>query len=230
MVSTIADMAKGFGLGGLTGIEIVEEAGNIPEPENEVDAANLAIGQGNTLVTPLQVAAFVAAVGNGGDLNEPRVVDKVVPVSGEPSHLFSPTVRQKLPLSEENIKTVQDAMASVVGNPRGTAYFVLSGLMNSYNIPIAGKTGTAESGFGEPHAWFAGYTFANRENKPDIAAVVLIENIGEGSVYAAPIFRRVVETYFLDKPQVKFPWESEIGVIAAGETSEEESNGEDSQP
>jgi len=230
MVSTIADMANGFGLGGLTGIEIVEEAGNIPEPENEVDAANLAIGQGNTLVTPLQVAAFVAAVGNGGDLNEPRVVEKVVPVSGEPSHLFSPTVRQKLPLSEENIKTVQDAMASVVGNPRGTAYFVLSGLMNSYNIPIAGKTGTAESGFGEPHAWFAGYTFANRENKPDIAAVVLIENIGEGSVYAAPIFRRVVETYFLDKPQVKFPWESEIGVIAAGETSEEESNGEDSQP
>jgi cell division protein FtsI/penicillin-binding protein 2 len=230
MTSTIASIAEGFGLSQLTGIEIVEETGNIPEPENEVDSANLAIGQGNTLVTPLQVADFIAAVGNGGTLYTPQVVEKIVPVSGEPSEVFTPTVRGKLPISEKNLKVLEDAMSSVVMNPRGTAYFVLSGFSNSYNIPIAGKTGTAESGFGLPHAWFAGYTSANRENKPDIAVVVLVENIGEGSEYAAPIFRRVLETYFLGKPQVKYPWETEIGVVATPEPEEEDSNGDNNQP
>jgi cell division protein FtsI/penicillin-binding protein 2 len=221
MTTTVSDMAKSFGLGSPTGIELLEEAGNIPEPENEIDAVNLAIGQGNTLVTPLQVADFIAAVGNGGTLYEPHVVEKVVPVSGEATHVFTPTVRGKLPVHPQNLKVVQDAMTSVVNNPRGTAYFVLSGFSNSYNIPIAGKTGTAETGFREPHAWFAGYTYANRENKPDIAVVVLVENIGEGSDYAAPIFRRMLEAYFLGKPQVKYPWESEIGVVATPEPEEE---------
>ncbi|HEX6304297.1 MAG TPA: penicillin-binding transpeptidase domain-containing protein [Anaerolineales bacterium] len=228
MTTAISDMARSFGLGSPTGIEIVEESGNIPEPENNIDAVNLAIGQGNTLVTPLQVADFIAAVGNGGTLYEPKVVEKAVPVSGEPTHIFTPSVRGELPVSESMLQSVQDAMVSVVNNPRGTAYFVLSGFSNSYNIPIAGKTGTAESGYGDPHAWFAGYTAANRENKPDIAVVVLVENIGEGSVYAAPIFRRVLETYFLGKPQVKFPWEIEIGVVATPEAQDEAS--EDATP
>jgi cell division protein FtsI/penicillin-binding protein 2 len=106
-------------------------------------------------------------------------------------------------------------MVSVVMSPRGTAYHVLSGFSNSNNIPIAGKTGTAESGIGEPHAWFAGYTFAGRENRSDIAVAVLVENIGQGSDYAAPIFRRILEIYFLGRPQVKYPWEAQIGVIAS---------------
>lgn len=222
MTGTISEMAHSFGLGSPTGIEIVEESGNIPEPENDIDAVNLAIGQGDTLVTPLQVADFVAAIGNGGTLYQPKVVERVVPVSGQPTRVFTPTLRAELPVSETTLRTVQDAMASVVTNPRGTAYFVLSGFSNSYNIPIAGKTGTAESGTGDPHAWFAGYTDANRENKPDVAVAVLVENIGEGSVYAAPIFRRILETYFLGKPQVKYPWEMEIGVVATPEAQTDE--------
>ncbi len=218
MYDAISNMARGFGLGSATGIEIGDAAGNIPDPTSEVDAINLAIAQGNTLITPLQVADFITAVGNGGTLYKPSVIDKIMPVDGQPSYVFSPTPRGTLPVSPENLKIVQDAMVSVVMNPRGTAYRTSAYGINSFvtntGIPVAAKTGTAESGSGDPHAWFAGYTFAGRENKPDIAIAVLVENGGEGSVVAAPIFRRVLEIYFLGSPQMRYPWESQIGVVA----------------
>jgi cell division protein FtsI/penicillin-binding protein 2 len=218
MYTAISNMARGFGLGSSTGIEIGDAAGNIPDPTSEVDAINLAIAQGNTLITPLQVADFIAAVGNGGTLYKPSVIDQIVPVDGDPTYVFTPTVRGELPVTAENLSIVQDAMVNVVMNPRGTAYrtssFGVNSFVTSTGIPVAAKTGTAESGYGDPHAWFAGYTFAGRENRPDIAVAVLVENGGEGSVVAEPIFRRVLEIYFLGSPQMRYPWESQVGVVA----------------
>ncbi len=218
MYTTISDMARAFGLGKSTGIEIGDAAGNIPDPTSEVDAVNLAIAQGNTQVTPLQVADFIAAVGNGGTLYTPHVIDRIVPVDGEPTYVFTPTIRGTLPISPTNLSIVQEAMVSVVMNPRGTAYrtsnYGINSFVNSTGIPVAAKTGTAESGSGDPHAWFAGYTFAELKNRPDIAVAVLVENGGEGSVVAEPIFRRVLELYFLGAAQMRFPWESQVGVVA----------------
>jgi len=80
-------------------------------------------------------------------------------------------------------------------------------------IPVAGKTGTAESGSGLPHAWFAGYTMASESTgKPDIAIAVILENQGEGSDWAAPIFQRIVETYYYGRPQTVLWFESTFGV------------------
>jgi penicillin-binding protein 2 len=210
--TAISDMARGFGLGEATGIQqVAESEGQIPVPGDGVQATSLAVGQGNMQVTPLQVADFMAAIGNGGTLYRPQLVEKIVSVGGETLLAFHPEVRGVLPLKQENLKVIQDAMREVVENPRGTAYFRLSTLDNL--IPMAGKTGTVETGFTEPHAWFAGYTLANRQGKPDIAIAVVVENKGEGSDWAAPIFRRIVEIYFYGKPQSVYWWESGIGIV-----------------
>ena len=199
----IANMARSFGLGAPTGIDVVPEAsGNIVVPTNEIDATNQAIGQGTVTVTPLQVARLIAAIGNGGTLYRPQLIEKVVPVQGDPINLFKPEATGTLPLRPDNLQTLQNAMWSVIHDPLGTAYYRFIGL----NIPVYGKTGTAESGNGNSHAWFAGYTAAvQTANLPDIAIAVVLENQGEGSDWAAPIFRAMVESYYYGKPQAR-PW------------------------
>src|SRR6266498_139148 len=206
----IANMARAFGLGQATGIEqIPEEAGQIQDPTDAVEVVNQAIGQGTVQVTPLQVARFIAALGNGGTLYRPQLIDKIAPVAGDPIQVFKPEAIGTLPIQPFRLEVIQQAMISVVENPLGTANFRLRGL----RIPVAGKTGTAESGNGDSHAWFAGYTMASESTGlPDIAIAVILENQGEGSDWAAPVFQRIVETYYYGSPQTIYWFESNFGV------------------
>lgn len=217
----VPNMARGFGLGKPTGIDAVAEAaGLIPDPAWKTqttgeawtagDAVNSAIGQGYTGVTPLQVADFMAAVGNGGTLYRPQIIQSIQPPIGNPVFTFSKQVNGQLPISADTLAAVQAGLRGVVSDPKGTARFDFYGWENE----LAGKTGTAENSAGDPHAWFTGYTYLNRPDLPDIAIAVIAENAGEGSLVAAPIFRRVLEIYFYGKPESRYPWESEIGLTA----------------
>jgi penicillin-binding protein 2 len=216
--ASITNMAKQFGLGAPARIiGLTENAGSLPGPGDNpnwsgTDALNQAIGQGGMLVSPLQVADFVAAVGNGGTLYRPRVILTVGPAGGDPVFASGPEVLNILPVKPDNLRAIQQAMTGVVNDPLGTAhqrFYVISSALR-----IAGKTGTAQSGAEDPHAWFAAYTFSELPNKTDIAVVVVVEHVGDGSVYAAPMVRRAMEIYFYGAPRTRYAWESEIGVRA----------------
>ena len=205
----MASIARQFGLGSRTGIDsIADAAGNVQDPVMKIDAVHLSIGQYTLLVTPLQVADFVAAVGNGGTLYVPQVVDKISPLDGAPLFSFAPKVRGKLPVTADHLKVVQSAMRSVISDVKGTAHYVFMGMQ----IPIYGKTGTAQTSQELPDAWFAAYTDDNQPNKPDIAVVVVAENSGEGADFAAPMVRRLLEVYFTGQPQRLYPWEASYNV------------------
>jgi len=205
----LSDMARGFGLGAATGIDqVAEDTGQIIDPGTDGAAVQQGIGQGDMLVTPLQVVRFTAALGNGGTLYRPQIIERITASNGVDVLTFSPENQGELPISEETLIAVQDGMWGVVNYTIGTANIELGDL----SIPIYGKTGTAENPLGDSHAWFTGYTNTNREDKPDIAITVIIENGGEGSEVGAPVFRRILESYYFGEPLKLYPWESGFNV------------------
>jgi len=199
---TLSTYGRTFGFGAKTGLqEFADAPGLIPDPEwkqatyregwGTGDTINLAIGQGFLLVTPLQVARMMAAVANNGTLYRPYVVDRVVDSSGNVEPIAQPQATGRLPISQANLTIIQEALYAVTTASFGTATHRFQGL----NIPVAGKTGTAEQPDKDalPHSWFAGYFPADN---PQIAMAVLVENAGEGSTVAAPMFRQVIEGYY----------------------------------
>lgn len=217
--NAVAEMARGFGLGSPTGIQtLTESSGTIedPDPSNEEVGRNQAVqqafGQGTNLITPLQAAVYTAAIGNGGTLYQPTLVERVVDANGVSVLDFEPEIKGALPISPSTLESLRAGMRLVVADPRGTAYRRFTG----FGLPVYGKTGTATAGEGAgilPHAWFIGYTDAGRPSQPDIAIAVLVENVGDGSEFAAPIFRRVASYYFFGTAGPLYPWESDYGVL-----------------
>jgi penicillin-binding protein 2 len=172
--------AKEFGFGAITGIDLPGEiAGFVPTPQWKErrfhekwlggDTMNMSIGQGYTLVTPLQMANMVAMTVNDGVVYQPSVLKEIRdPVSGAVTRSVKPTVLHKSSISPETFATVRSNMRAVVSE--GTARFPL----NIKSVQIAGKTGTAEVGIADRwHSWFASYAPFDTRN-PDEQVVVSI--------------------------------------------------------
>ncbi len=194
----IARYFEKFGLGKKTGIDLPgEKDGFVPtvawkkEVKNDAwyigDTYHLSIGQGDLLVTPLQMASAVAAIANGGVLYRPRVVDKVVDSEENVIQTVAPEVLNQSFIEPRFLNDVRKGMRQAVleGSARQLAALPVSS---------AGKTGTAQTGRGtNTHAWFT--AFAPYEN-PEIVIVVMVENGGEGHAAAVPVVKEALEWYF----------------------------------
>lgn len=206
-----------------------ESAGVTPDPQwkklevGEVwtsgDTVNMSIGQGFLLVTPAQLAQMTAAIANGGTIVQPRLVASIAPENGAAAQTPAPRVAGHLPVNEANLKAIKTGMLGVTTNASiGTAQNVFAGFnyfwvdgkavpqkslsaaqaRTAQRILVAGKTGTAQAAgaSAKPFAWFTAYVPADN---PQIAVTVMLENIGEGSEFAAPLARQIIESYFATK-------------------------------
>ncbi len=162
----LTDLVREFGFGQSTGIEhLADEPGILPDqeyfqtakrwdgkihPYGPFDQIQLAIGQGSYLGTPLQLANAYAAIGNGGKLWTPRIVASARLPDGTVVERNKKQLRQRISVKRGDLDYVVQSMRAVVTYPYGTAYPAFAG----YGIPVAGKSGTAETGGPDPDAWF----------------------------------------------------------------------------
>lgn len=199
-IDRLAATARRLGLGHTTGFDLPEERGLIPDSEyydksfgkhgwTTTLAVNCIIGQGEVLVTPLQMARLAAAVANGGHLFKPQIVHRVLDANGRVLRTCEPKLERDGVLAPDEDAFLRRAMLQVVIGERGTGHAALPD-----SILVAGKTGTAQSpGGGEDHAWFV---FFAPYDDPQIAGAVIVERSGHGGSIAAPVVRQIVSRYF----------------------------------
>lgn len=210
--NTFLDVARTLGMGERTGLPLVGEApGLVPTNEwmlknqrrrfMDGDAANMSIGQGVLLASPLQVAQFMAAIGNGGALPRLHLVRQIQDSHGRVTQAASPERRKSLGINPTAIQIVRDGMRDTVTSGTGRAGSI------SYTT-LAGKTGTAQWGpprLNQRLAWFAGFL---PHDHPRYAFAVLYEGRPgqkvSGGGMAAPMVRKFFE-----------PLKSEISEIIA---------------
>jgi peptidoglycan glycosyltransferase len=185
----LRDYAEAFGFGATVEIPMAATPSIFPSGMDEAQVMMSSFGQFDVRVTPLQVAMISAAIANNGVLMAPTVVDSVLARDLSPLSPFTP-VEYSTPIGLATAETLRDMMVADVSD----------GVASGARIPgvaVAGKTGTAENGEGEPYTlWFTG--FAPAVN-PLVAVVVVIENgagLGQsasGNSVAAPIARTIIE-------------------------------------
>ncbi len=201
----LSQYAKTFGLAQKTGIDMPGEyIGSIPSPAWKAhhyrrygpaytqwfggDTLHMSIGQGDVLVTPLQMARVTATLANGGDLLRPYVVQKVTDgATGRVVFQNARTVIRRVPISAQNLAAVRQAMRVTVTS--GTARVV-----DFPQVAVAGKTGSAQvHGQAMTNGWFI--CFAPFDH-PTIAIAAVVEKGGHGANTAGKVARAMLQTYF----------------------------------
>ena len=191
--------AKSMGLGVKTGIDLPGEVpGRVPDaawkkaynanyPEAQPwlggDTVNMAIGQGDLLESPLQVASYYGALGNGGRVAKPHLLKSVLGADSTPVLTTTTEITHDPGITPSNLATMRDALVGVT--TRGTGKAVFSG----FPYQVAGKTGTAQVNNKDDYAWFACYAPANN---PRYAVAVLVEQGGHGGSVAGPAARQIL--------------------------------------
>lgn len=207
-IEAIARYARAFGLGAPTGIALAgEKPGLVPFPAlmrarlgqtwHPGDTANIAIGQGQLLMTPLQVARMMAAVANLGILWKPRLVQRVERADGTLLYSQGSLMNGSVELSPVVWEFLRRSLWGVVNEDGGTG-----GAARVPGLNVAGKTGTAQSigksyaPRGQDHAWFAAFAPLH---DPEVVVVVFVERGGKGGQVAAPIARQILRGIFFER-------------------------------
>ncbi|MCR4428297.1 MAG: penicillin-binding protein 2 [Caldiserica bacterium] len=201
----MAKWARIFNLDGFTGVDLPEEArGVIPDPDWKErvtgeqwypgDTANMGIGQGDVLVTPLGLANLYATIANGGTLYVPHLVKEIRTYDGTLLQTIPPVVKSQIPISQETLSYIREGMVRAAD--RGTTQKIkLEG------VSVAAKTGTAQITSEKQDIWIAAY--APVEN-PQIVVVIMDEysKLPYGS-YLAPFAHELLKVFF--SPEVTTP-------------------------
>ncbi len=189
-----------FGLGKKTGIDLPGEARGVIPSKSYLDRKfgsgkwtrglllNYSIGQGEILVTPVQMCQLGCIVANGGKMIHPHVVKKVVDNRGNVIYRGRDEGGGGKDFDQDIIDFLGRSMVGVVSEEKGTGRIV-----SIPGVEIAGKTGTAQNPHGEDHAIFVAFAPAGR---PEIVLAIVMENAGHGSVMAGPVAREIFYSYF----------------------------------
>jgi penicillin-binding protein 2 len=211
-INNLAHYYQLFGLGSKTGVDLPDEnAGRVPTPAWKQafegqnwylgDTYNTAIGQGDVLVTPLQMAMATSVVANGGNLLKPYFVSRVTNANGKTIKETKPVVTRSGFISPDNLAIVRQGMLDDTQSPKGTACCRIKA---EVPVLVGGKTGSAETNTAagvQPEAWFSAFA---PYNNPQIVIVVFLEKSGEGADYAAPAAREILKYYFTQGAGTQF--------------------------
>lgn len=187
-----SNLCRKFGFGEVTGVDLpAERMGNVPDAKymnrrygsrgwsKKGYMLNVSLGQGDILVTPLQMLQYINLIANKGTSNKLHFAQNL--------NESSPV---NIEISNASWSKLESFLKKVVNSPRGTGKLANPGIPG---LTVSGKTGTAQNPHGEHHAWFVGY--GDKSGKK-LSVVILIENIGHGGEFATPVARKAFSTFY----------------------------------